>query len=335
MYSNFITKNKNLRTKSLRDNIKSHHTMGAFFSGQDINNLQEFANDTNCYLSLVVDTKGEYVAALTRKLHIEAEVITTITDYHYEFFGEGPKKNPDVISNSTTKKSTSEVIEYYMLEVTREAVDNPLDYLDRRFEEISRNKASERASHYYYGNDYDYDGWWKERTFGKDTFEENALEGKKPKQLSLFNEDEMEQKKERNKGKKKEPEKDLDEDYPKPDAKLIYQATARMLTCSLALNTDKFNMKTWINNHMDNVYEKTFGGSNRHEQESNIMEWVNFIVPFTIQIFKDPALDNYFIDEASRGEAIVLAMLDVLTPYEKKSYIYLYIDALNDWILMR
>ena len=48
--------------------IHSHHRLGAFFSGQDNLMLQQEGNDTNCFVSLVVDTKGSYVARVTRKL---------------------------------------------------------------------------------------------------------------------------------------------------------------------------------------------------------------------------------------------------------------------------
>ena len=48
--------------------IHSHHNLGAFFSGEDQNTLKVEGTDMNNFVSLVVDNKGSYVAAVTRRL---------------------------------------------------------------------------------------------------------------------------------------------------------------------------------------------------------------------------------------------------------------------------
>lgn len=65
--------------------IHSHHIMGAFFSGEDTGTLLQEGINRNNFVSLVVDTRGTYVAAITRRI----EVKTTFTPHStaaYPFF---------------------------------------------------------------------------------------------------------------------------------------------------------------------------------------------------------------------------------------------------------
>jgi len=122
--------------------VHSHHTMGAFFSGQDLKTLWSEGNDTNCFISLIVDTKGTYQAAITRKVKTKQKVTTINLGDSYEFFGEGEKQLNlgGEVTEVTTDNTT---IEYFILDVRREVVDNPYDFLDKRFEEIEAQKKQE------------------------------------------------------------------------------------------------------------------------------------------------------------------------------------------------
>lgn len=119
--------------------VHSHHTMGAFFSSQDNLMLQQEGNDTNCFVSLVVDTRGQYVARITRKVQSKSEVTVKNLGTSYEFFGEGSK---EITHNGKeiTKEVDKEVIEYFDLAVERHEVSNSLDYLDTRFDEIQKGR---------------------------------------------------------------------------------------------------------------------------------------------------------------------------------------------------
>ena len=119
--------------------VHSHHSIGAFLSGQDMKMVQQEGNDTNCFVSLVVDTKGTYVAIITRKLQSKSEITIKSLGASYEFFGEGSKSVAK--SNDTTQKVIDkEFIEYFNLEVERHEVSNSFEYLDSRFEEIQQRK---------------------------------------------------------------------------------------------------------------------------------------------------------------------------------------------------
>lgn len=89
MQTYLTTKNKNLRIKSLRDNITSHHMMKTTPSGTDIQTLREEGNERNCFVSLIVNNEGTYYAAITRKVQTKSEVTIKNLGKSYEFFGDG------------------------------------------------------------------------------------------------------------------------------------------------------------------------------------------------------------------------------------------------------
>ena len=90
-------KNKNLGIKSPKDNIKSHHTMKAFFSGTDTNTLNSIGKDMNHFVSLIVNNVGQYVAKMTTK--VVSENVETITTC--KTFG-----NKDVTYKTVTRKTS-------------------------------------------------------------------------------------------------------------------------------------------------------------------------------------------------------------------------------------
>ena len=63
--------------------LHSHNRMAAFYSGEDTQTLIKEGSARNHFLSLVVNNKGEYVAAITRKVKIKSgKIIST-----YKTFG--------------------------------------------------------------------------------------------------------------------------------------------------------------------------------------------------------------------------------------------------------
>lgn len=135
--NSFHYKNKNLRIKSLRDNNESHHTLGAFFSGTDVSTLREEGNDRTHFVSLIIDTRGKYVAAITRVVEEEMEAIGKVK---YKTFKGEVANNP--IKYTYTKKK----MEYFMLDVTRPTYDNPFYELDERIKEVNIQKAKQAAA---------------------------------------------------------------------------------------------------------------------------------------------------------------------------------------------
>ena len=67
--------------------IHSHGNLATFFSTTDQDTLLEEGLDRNNFVSLIVNNKGEYTAAITRKVKIK-KVHTS-----YNFFDKGEQEN--------------------------------------------------------------------------------------------------------------------------------------------------------------------------------------------------------------------------------------------------
>lgn len=327
MQTNFIIKNKNLRIKSLGDNTTSHHTMGAFFSGQDMKMVQQEGNDTNCFVSLVVDTKGSYVAIVTRKINIQAVYALTVTGRTYEFFGEGSKQI-DFKEDKDSKRVSNinkEVIEYSDLKVERHEVTLDLEnidkfkYLDDRFDEIEAKKEAERKKHL------------KERTlwnnYEEGGFFDDFYKGKHPKTKFFGNQED------------KLP-LNLDSDWT-PSPKKVHEAVVHMLTCSLILNPDKIDLKQWVTRHMSNMYIKIFGNECKEEVMGDgglgaFGNWRDFILQHTLDFFDySDAPDNLMEDIDLAQSKVAEALIEELGKYatflkEVRSDAVLFIDSYID-----
>lgn len=278
--------------------IHSHHSMGAFFSGTDLDTLQKEGNDTNCFVSLIVDTQGTYKAAITRKVKAKRTVTISNSEVSYEFFGEGKQSlNQDVISD--TKDITSEEIQYFMLDVERHEVSNHLGFLDQRFEEIKARKTPRTPigspfnnllqGRPFHGTPVRQDDDWF-----------THLKKANPEEQYLFDKETM---------------KEMETDYS-PDPNMIHAAVCRMITGSLSLNVEKFDMKQWVRRHMNKLYKKLF------PDEGQFKEWLEFIVTYSVYHLSDLAAPA----ELSTYEyysLIAEAMIEELTPYNTAEYPYI------------
>lgn len=128
--------------------MHSHHTMGAFFSGTDYATLREEGSDRTHFLSLIIDTKGTYQAAITR---IVEEEMTATGSARFPTFNEQEASQP--ISYTFKRKR----LEYFMLDVERPQLPNPYLELSQRIEEVQKQKAEaarETKSAVTYGGGY-------------------------------------------------------------------------------------------------------------------------------------------------------------------------------------
>lgn len=112
--------------------MHSHHTMGAFFSGTDDATLREEGSDRTHFLSLIIDTKGTYQAAITR---VVEEEMTATGSAKFTTFNEKEANQP--ISYTFKRKR----LESFMLNVQRPQLPNPYLELSQRIEEVQRQKA--------------------------------------------------------------------------------------------------------------------------------------------------------------------------------------------------
>lgn len=290
----------------------------AFFSGQDLKTLQEQGNEMNNFVSLIVDTKGTYVAAITRKVTVKYETTTKILDSHYEFFGDGAVDYLSGNKEDITKTVDTQFIEYYMLEVEREEVSNPLEYLDKRFEEINTSKNTVRNGDYGQRNI----DWWRDAFSSTDPYEEarkTVARGSQGNQLRIPFEEDVRKDAPNGADRKyvmENPIRDSKEFVPDP--KLVSKMTVKILALSLNLNTDKFNAKQWVKNHMANVYKKVFAVDewNHDITDTLFNNWLEFSIPWVLDSFEYPPFDNDKQEEEARA-IVIEAFCKELEMYEK------------------
>lgn len=112
--------------------IHSHNNMKAFFSGTDLNTLNEYGESMNHFVSLIVCNEGTYVAAITRKVLIQRSIVQKSI---FKSFDDEHKE--DRLSYT----DESEVIEYFNLDIE---VENRISFteLDKRIEEIRKEKRT-------------------------------------------------------------------------------------------------------------------------------------------------------------------------------------------------
>lgn len=287
--------------------------MGAFFSSQDNLMLQQEGNDTNCFVSLVVDTRGQYVARITRKVQTKSEVTIKNLGTSYKFFGEGTKEiTKDTKSN--TKVVEKEVIEYFDLEVERHEVANSLEYLDTRFEELQKQKdLSLKANPLNVDNNGTFkslSGGSSNKTFEEPSFFDTSYERLTPK----------------NRG------KDEDTLGWMPDSRKIHKAVVNIVTCSFIVNIEKFDLKQWINRHLNKVYKRLFGNYVNIRDSYAFLEWKEFIIQFTLDYYdEDTLLQNIDLDVyISR---IAQAICKELEEFSTNEYIQAYIEELQQYII--
>lgn len=107
--------------------IHSHNRMKAFFSGEDTNTLIKEGSARNHFLSLIVNNKGEYVAAITRKVRVE----TSKAKITYKTFD-----NVEV-SDGSDKIVIDEYIEKINLDIIMPQSDE-----EQVYEELMDNKVT-------------------------------------------------------------------------------------------------------------------------------------------------------------------------------------------------
>lgn len=112
--------------------IHSHNNMTSFFSQTDVNTLKEEGNDTNHFVSLIVNNVGNYTARITRKVQSIKDIRESIS---YNSFNDEKKES------SSQYYEKSEVIEAFNLQIIKEEKDSYKE-LTNRFDSIRKAKAA-------------------------------------------------------------------------------------------------------------------------------------------------------------------------------------------------
>lgn len=273
--------------------VHSHHSMAAFFSGTDTNTLRSEGNDTSCFVSLIVNTAGDYCAAVTRKVKKHMKVTIQYLDSSYDFFGEGKKG----LSSEDAKENTvdKEYIEYYMLDVEREVTSNPLEYLDERINSIESKKKEAEKSKTIKFNDTlplhsEWDGWYPKE----------STEQKTKKNVFPISQ----------------------ESRPADYKKAVKDCVAKMLSCDLSNSSEFFSGDIWVKDHMEENYAEWF------QEESSFIDWTDYIVGYCIDYLHSLTKDNKEILTMD----IVMDLIEKLDTYTSNDYIESYKAALENYL---
>lgn len=316
----YIAENPDLFT-CMTGLVHSHHSMSAFFSGTDLETLRSEGQNTNCFVSLIVNNAGTYCAAITRKIKEKKEVTTYHFGKSYEFFGAGEVKVDSVEAPEVHQKCEDvEAIEYFDLEIDRHIVANELDYLDKRFEEIKEQKAKKAFPSVPWTSYKEYKTF-KNSNYNIPSYTPPVHKQEEPTLWDKSVMDEL-----------KVPEKKSDEGYI-PNEQSIRKAVIQMLTGIFFVDPDKFNLDEWIKKHMDRLYDTTFGASSN---PNKFNEWCDFITEFILDnwIDYDPNFENFPQEESDGIALIAEALIEHLSNYlYSGEYITQYISSLEQYLI--
>lgn len=319
--------------------IHSHNNFSCFFSGTDQSTLRSEGNDQNCFVSLIVNNAGKYCAAITRKVKEKKTIVTKNFSSTYEFFGEGEKTAKILTGKPEETVIDNTYIEYFDLEVQVEQVDNPLAYLDARFDEIEAKKkksviinsptinvsngnkspwipTSKKESSTIFGNDFDNGFTFRDWQNTKRTASEEkvTLYAQEP---TLFSEEEMD-------------EMTVTTNW-EPDPTVIHHLVCQMITCSLIVS-DNIDLKQWITRWMNTKYKEIFVFDPKSTQFD---EWKEFIVDFMMNQYLLLEHDIPNIDYDLLQSKVASAMYKDLYQYSSDGnniYINDYMEVLTRYI---
>lgn len=119
--------------------IHSHNSMPTFFSGTDIATLQQEGENTNHFVSLIVNNVGKYTAAITRLVTV-TKVLKKIS---YKSFGDEEKNSVEEITNE------SKYIEYFELNIKKEVQEFSFEDIDALIADIKKKKEEENKKKIY------------------------------------------------------------------------------------------------------------------------------------------------------------------------------------------
>jgi hypothetical protein len=257
--------------------VHSHNTMATFFSGTDTSTLQEEGSYKNNFVSLIVNNKGTYTAAITRHVFSEVKGNSSFT---YEMFGNGPvTSNEDVIEKK-------ECIEYFMMNVVKPNANveqNPLDIrineiLDKKHKATNKVRVIGNQNVARYNDRSSYDTarstWlWEDETEDKSAF------GQKDawRQMDIpWDEREFAK------------PKNISNTTVNKDALKV--TLAKILTGSVTCNPYNIDVDSWIANY-DKVYESKF---------KDLVEFSDWLAPYLEYVmYHIPGLDDVIIDNAA------------------------------------
>lgn len=292
--------------------MHSHHILGAFFSGTDLATLREEGTDRIHFVSLIIDTKGTYQAAITRVV-VEEMQATGFIKYP-TFNGQ------EVTGSPVTYSFNRKKLEYFMLDVERPAIKNPFSEMAARIEEVKEQKAKaakEKAATTPYGNyGGGYNNYGQYGNWGKK--EDKPAVPTNPNYVPpVQNELPFE-----------EPNVDVPPPYGhvKVDPETINDLAAQLVTGDI----NYFKPTDTTLDELARAGEEMF--EQRFEDEKLFHAWAEQYVEFLVYYTEDPKLEMF--DDEVLAALIAHDLAEVLSALTTKGkYINQFIEILNRYII--
>lgn len=317
--------------------IHSHNNMAAFFSGTDINTLQSEGLDMPHFVSLIVNNKGVYVAAMTRQTIIKQVVNQT---RHFQTW-EG--KNTQIQEVYNIEQQQLERINLnikHEYEEEENTIVGLLDDIRKRIDEEKKAEAIYKANHWsgnnYFNNMYGsmanthtgYNPLYKE--VEKEQKEDDSLETYKAKVIAnnqdkLFKEEDT----------KVESKVVIEEEEEDPlynyldtvvvDKKYIDDALLKLLYCSAIIPIKHLSIKELIKNS-EKRFKESFGTIHNFGYfASNFIEFLVNDVPQSI-------LDQVEQNATAASAIYAYHILTELEEYKENKWLSAYADQINNYI---
>ena len=311
----FYYKNKNLGIKSPKDNNQSHQGFKAYFSGTDINTLREEGNDTNHFVSLIINNEGEYCAAVTRKVTNKYNLnITGNVTSSYNSWDNVPKEKVSKVKRK--KEEEKSFIEYYMLQINKEESPYIPDSLEVRLNELVNKKNNRNSRLSYWSN---YNGNYNNKGFNNNWIKNTGNSISNSSQLSLFNSDDNYENKYAFINELSEEAKEYG-----ITPKLLKNQVTQLITCNLFGHyNSNIELDKWAINMVE-VYDKRFKDIKSFESYAYAI--IEFLEDDLISITSKFPGKDLEIQSVWRTE-----LIKELSKYKTNKYIEKYIEALEIW----
>lgn len=274
--------------------IHSHHSMAAFFSGTDTNELRDGGKDTNHFVSLIVNNAGKYVAGITRKIESTSTIVETCK---YSTFGDETKE----FTREYTEES--KYLEWYKLQVEVQGQTIPFETeMLARIKEIREEKA--KTTKTFSNVNY------PQYTPVSQPSYPTTLPKMNPLQKELPFEEEM----------------DIPYGKIHIDKKIVDSVIKQMITCSAIIPSESsLDISKWIKS-MNTLYTKRFGNIKTFEEFA--VNYVSFLIDNT----KDEALAEV-LDATDMSCILAYDVMTELAKYPSNPWLEAYIKLLDDFVL--
>lgn len=302
--------------------VHSHNHMTSFFSTTDVNTLQSEGNDTNHFVSLIVNNAGKYTAGITRKIKS--------TKYIKEHISYNTWNDITIDCDDNTYTESEDYIQWFNLdiEVERDTEDYEEEMLSRILEIRDSKRKSSYSSKYFNNANFN-DGYYSHFDtpvkrdapyVSKDSskiFLENGKSGESIKSQTLFTDSMY--------------SVDTD-DYKIPytdfqlNKDIVDKVVLQTVTCSAIIaNGNSVNIERWVNS-MDSLFTKRFHTIERFEAFAN--NFVDYLVNFT----EDPDLIEV-LDSMEMSAILAYQVVIELEKLPSNKWIQTLIKLYKDYIL--